>query len=274
MSDSDSCPVCGCSCLRTPYPGSPSLGECPSCGLLVRRDRWTLDNANLAYEADLGADGAERLLEQEPKRSAYYEDLVARISTTTAPCGSLLEIGCGTGGLLRALDRAGWEVEGIEPSARLRAEAEKASGAGITIHECRLEDAESKLGSRLFRAVVAIDVLEHFPDPWILPRKTSVWLEEGGFLFLQTPNAKSLRRWIQGTRWEQLAPGEHFVIHSPRSLRQLLKDCGFSNVEVETVSGSATDTPLRKTALSWLGKTLRQFDIGNGLWAVARKTSE
>jgi 2-polyprenyl-3-methyl-5-hydroxy-6-metoxy-1,4-benzoquinol methylase len=229
-------------------------------------------NANLAYEDARKAESAERLLIQEPKRSVYYDSLVARISAYTTPRGSLLEIGCGTGGLLRSLREAGWEVEGIEPSPNLRAEAEKSAGAAIAIHGRRLEDAEPNLRGRLFRAIVAIDVIEHFPDPWILPGKAFEWLEDGGFFFLQTPNAKSLRRRFQGTGWEQLAPKEHFVIHSTRSLGLVLEGCGFSEMAIETVSGRPADTPLRRTAIAWLGRLLRRFNLGNALWAVARKT--
>ncbi|NUN97709.1 MAG: class I SAM-dependent methyltransferase [Candidatus Omnitrophica bacterium] len=277
------CPVCEGGDANVPYPGLPNLVECPGCGLLFRSDWREIAAPNAAY-VEANASPA-RLLAEESERGAYYAEVSRRIRTMGVPSpaagarrgsgapgrGTLLEIGCGAGGLLTLLHAQGWTVEGIEPSGPLHAHARARLPAEVRIHPCAMEEAEPRLVHRPYQAVVALDVIEHLPDPFVLPTTAAEWLAPGGLLFLQTPNARSIRRRLQGARWEQLAPEEHFLIHSPRSLRLVLELCGFKSARIETVGGGAVDGPLRRALMRPVGRLLSLCDLGNALWAVAIK---
>lgn len=277
------CPVCEGGDANVPYLGLPDLVECSACGLLFRSDWREIAAPNAAY-VEANASPA-RLLAEESRRGPYYAEISRRIRTlrvpspgggarrgSVAPCrGTLLEIGCGAGGLLTLLHAQGWTVEGIEPSGPLHAHARARLPAEVRVHPCAMGEAEPRLVHRPYQAVVALDVIEHLPDPFVLPKTVAEWLAPGGLLFLQTPNARSIRRRLQGARWEQLAPEEHFLIHSPRSLRLVLELCGFKSARIETVGGSATDGPFRRALMKPIGHLLSLLDLGNALWAVAIK---
>jgi len=185
-----------------------------------------------------------------------------------------MEIGCGTGGLLRRFQEAGWNCEGIEPSTRLRNASATRLGDSTPIHSKRLEEADPHLIASPYDAVLGIDILEHLPDPRALPRSAYGWLKPGGRLFLQTPNAGSLRRYLQKGSWEQLAPEEHLFLHTRRSLDRLLRETGFEEVGIATISGSTTDSWGRALAMKPVGRMLGLLGLGNGLWAMARKGKE
>jgi predicted TPR repeat methyltransferase len=265
------CPACSHANSRIPFPDHPALAGCPSCGLLFRTDRFQIHDPNAAYHRDAEISRPHDLIGEEEFRQPYYETQAARISGWFDNLGSLLEIGAGTGGLLKSLEAKGWDAEGIEPSETLLAFARSRLGEKVLLHHCLLGQAEELLSLRPYRAIVALDVIEHLPDIDLLPAKAFDWLVPDGLLFLQTPNSQSLRRRLEGGRWEQIAPEEHFAIHSARSLRLLLERTGFKVESLETMSGGATDTPARRAIMNPVGRLLNLFGIGNALWAVARK---
>ncbi len=265
------CPVCESIKLARPFPSIPSFRECCSCGLLYQIQAEDGHEINRVYEDESEDHSARRILEEEVDRSRYYRDLHQRILRHLPEQGRILEIGCGTGGLLQRFQEAGWKCEGVEPSTRLRREASERLGGSVTLHSSHLEEVDSVLKHRPYDAVLGIDVIEHLLDPRIFPRKVYEWLLPGGALFLQTPNARSLRRYLERTRWEQLAPNEHLVLHTRESLTHLLQQEGYVDIEIETTSGSTTDSLTREGVMKTVGAMLKWIGMGNGLWAVARK---
>jgi len=197
--------------------------------------------------------------------------LVQRIGEKVRPPGPLLEIGTGTGGLASTMVGTGWSVEGLEPSKRLCEASQQLLGPGTSVHCRRFEEADPVLTLKPYRAVVAIDVLEHIPDPTLLPRRAFGWLADKGYLILQTPNARGLRRRIERGAWEQLAQDRHFLIHSRESLLRVLQGCGFTRIAIGTVSGTPVDGPFKRFIMRFVGGCLALLDLGNALWAVAKK---
>ncbi|MCG3196411.1 MAG: Ubiquinone biosynthesis O-methyltransferase [bacterium] len=246
-------------------------GSSPAAG--ARRDSCASDPVipRCAENHFSALEGPGTPIPMDPAREGIHAPAPTAGGSRSPGHGTLLEIGCGAGGLLTRLHAQGWTVEGIEPSGPLHAHARARLPAEVRVHPCALEEAEPRLVHRPYQAVVALDVIEHLPDPFVLPTTAAEWLAPGGLLFLQTPNARSIRRRLQGARWEQLAPEEHFLIHSPRSLRLVLELCGFKSARIETVGGGAVDGPLRRALMRPVGRLLSLCDLGNALWAVAIK---
>lgn len=211
-----------------------------------------------------------QLIAEVEARKAYTRSRAERINRYVMGHGSLLEIGSGTGALLVELRQLGWQVEGIEPSPLLNAHATGQLGKGI-VHHCQLSVAEKALHLKPYQAIAALDVIEHLPDPFLLPRKAFDWLTPGGYLFLQTPNVDSLRHRKEGAGWEQLAPGEHCILHSARSLRMVIEQAGLRVEEMRTLSGGAIDSFFRRMWMRPAETGLNLLGLGNALWAVARK---
>ncbi len=144
-------------------------------------------------------------------------------------------------------------------------------GREIPFHQYELSTAEEVLRLKPYRVIVALDVIEHLPDPFLLARRAWDWLTPGGYLFLQTPNVDSIRHRLEGARWEQLAPGEHCILHNARSLRMVIEKSGLEVENIYTLSGSATDNSFRRVWIQSAGVFLNLLGRGNALWAIARK---
>lgn len=92
---------------------------------------------------------------------------------------SVLEIGSGSGALLRELARCGADVIGVEPGA-----AEPAVDGTPVI----AEPFRAELFDRRFDAIVHYGVLEHVPDPVAFARDQLQVLADDGFIAFSVPD--------------------------------------------------------------------------------------
>lgn len=259
------CPICGADPAVRAFRALPEYRECGRCGFLWRIDKESAARRSRVYSDERVVEGQVR---DDARRLAYCRDRVRMMGRWKRPPGKLLEIGCGTGELLRLAAAEGWEVTGIEPSAALCRVARGKVGndrvVGATMEE-------SELPADGFDCIVAIDVLEHIADAWALATKAYEWLRPGGILALQTPNAWSLRRFLQRSRWNLLAPDRHVLFHTRVSLLHLLGARGFEPLEAVTVSGRGTDRGLVRRLARAYERVLSVHALGSALWVIARK---
>src|SRR3954447_7495656 len=126
----------------------------------------------------------------------------------------VLEMGFGTGLIAGELLAAGIDLEVVEGSPALCAEATRRH-PGLAVHEAMFETFEPP---HPFGAVLALHVLEHVDDPVVVAKQLGTWLEPGGVLVAVTPNAESIHRHL-GVRMglhehlDDLSPRDHLVGH-------------------------------------------------------------
>ena len=260
------CAICGATATEPLYVKyGYAIGRCTQCGLIYANPRapeatilgrYSSDYFWKEYLPSLGVtDGSFDLTEFDARHASTLQMLAAH-----APGRRLLEVGCGAGFFLKAAERAGWVVEGIELSTEAsRFAVERLE---LPIRRERAEDAPIEPGS--FHAAAMFDVIEHLFDPRAVLTAIARALMPGGTLVISTPNIDSASRYLLGIDWAVLSPLEHVYYFSEDSLRRLLEATGFSDVRFvrqhamwgpqQTINFRYTHAPggLRATATEWL----------------------
>jgi SAM-dependent methyltransferase len=143
--------------------------------------------------------------------------------------GRWLDYGFGAGALLAACGRNKWLCYGVEVAAGA---LERGRSRGWTVAIDPREDGRFPRGG--FDVVSMVEFLEHVPEPATFIDEAARWLRPGGLLFITTPNARSVNRWLLGTRWSVFSPPEHLTIWTARALRNALRRRGFRVLAVRT----------------------------------------
>ena len=170
-------------------------------------------------------DGVTRDLLAE--RDRRVEDVKEELEhVRTLPTGRILDVGCGLGYFLSAVDE-GWEKHGIELSAFA---AERASQHG-KIHQGDLRSANYP--DNHFDVVMLYHVLEHMLHPVEEIEEIFRVLKPGGTLIVGTPNFDSACARRYGEKYRMLHDPTHISLFSSDSLDRFLWDHGFFVDRVE-----------------------------------------
>jgi SAM-dependent methyltransferase len=159
----------------------------------------------------------EQYLDDIKQELAYLQDL---------PGGKILDLGCGLGFLLSALDER-WDKYGVEVSTFA---AEYAAQWG-TIFVGELQDANHP--GEFFDVVFCHHVIEHVADPVRFIGEIYRILKPSGALVLATPDFDSgcARRF--GENYRLLHDHTHISLFTNDSMHRFLRDHGFVIDHVE-----------------------------------------
>jgi 2-polyprenyl-3-methyl-5-hydroxy-6-metoxy-1,4-benzoquinol methylase len=147
----------------------------------------------------------------------------------------VLDLGCGDGWICAELAALGAQPLGVEVAA---AAVERARRQHPEL-EFRLAEIGGELPSEdnAFDVVWASEVIEHVAD-------TARWLSEvrrvlrpRGRLLVTTPNHSRLRLLAGGIERYSEPLGDHLHLYVASSLRALLEDFGFAQIEISGVGG-------------------------------------
>jgi 2-polyprenyl-3-methyl-5-hydroxy-6-metoxy-1,4-benzoquinol methylase len=263
----------------------PNVGvvECEECKLVthaqdlsndVNYESGSMHNWALGYGDSLPGPEADTL-----RRVTAINNLA-----TTINADSILDFGCGSGGMLSAF-ATNFRVIGIEPDSGAR---NTAKDLGHTV----FESAETALANNVNVGIVTLfHVIEHFYEATVELNRILKLLRPGGLLVIETPNSTDVllskyesEEFSNFTYWSH-----HPMLHSHRSLEQLVKRCGF-----EILENSGVQRYDLNNHLYWLSKgqpggheVWRDFvsngpaaayenflieqEISDTLWMVARK---
>jgi SAM-dependent methyltransferase len=181
----------------------------------------------------------------------YYEDLWERLPDELEPPsferrlaflrGSAragdraLDVGSGSGEFTAALAQAGAAAVGVEV-AQAALERARARHPGLDFRLVPL-DGPLPFEDGSFELVWASEVIEHVTD-------TARWLSEvrrvlapRGRLLVTTPSHGRLRVALGGVERFSEPLGDHLHLYTKRSLRTLLHEFGFGEVDVRAVEG-------------------------------------
>jgi SAM-dependent methyltransferase len=233
--------------------GTVQTSELPSPELLESRYADTEDDQYLDEEAGRRCT-ARRLLDLLEKR---------------VRTGRMLDIGCGHGLLMAEARDRGWDPIGLELS---HSAAGHARSLGLEVLEQTIEEAS--LPADGFDAIVAVDLIEHLPEPRDFIRRCRELLAPGGALVIATPDPESPLARAFGRRWWGYIPA-HLHLLPRRMLRELLQAEGLVLADdVPMVRDFSFDYWLaglagRGGALRWLEGALQRLRIPERPFGVA-----
>jgi len=138
-----------------------------------------------------------------------------------------IELGCATGGFLAKLADAGWQAEGVE---LVDTAADVAQRQGFSVQVGTLQSAE--LSADSYNAAFAWMVIEHLPDPKSAFDEFHRILKHDGQLAFSVPNVSCWEPFVFGRSWYVWEVPRHLQYFGPRSLRRLLTESGFDDVQI------------------------------------------
>lgn len=234
------CPLCEeTKNFRPVFDGSHKIVECEACELIFS-DRVMNPDFFDFYKEDQGEfyerpyfNVANEKGYENPDNPNYREALTRARKQITQKNPRLLDIGCGTGNLLKMAREVGFQAEGLEVSISIS----KSVADQFPIH---VYDGQYDHLPVLppFDAVAVWDVLEHLPDPVGFLRAMKKLIKPNGKLILRTINEdcllSQLSLWmyrVTGGRFKTAADRMHEIYHviyySKGTLSACLKKSGY-----------------------------------------------
>jgi SAM-dependent methyltransferase len=144
--------------------------------------------------------------------------------------GSILDIGCSSGGFLGTMKGGAWKLYGIELEASTAEKARVCAGAEVFVGDA----IDAPFPAESFDVITCSDVLEHVYDPRQFLTKVLEWLKPGGIFYAGLPNIKSWEARMLGSYWYGLELPRHLFHFSPQSVRYVMTALGFEEISIAT----------------------------------------
>jgi 2-polyprenyl-3-methyl-5-hydroxy-6-metoxy-1,4-benzoquinol methylase len=231
-----SCDLCGADECREVGVGlrfgiEARVVVCLQCGLAYQNPRMN-DGELAAFYRDTyrgvysgnNAEPAQEFIEQQTAHGRRVRD---RVTPYLSPPATILDVGCGPGGMLLPFREAGYSVVGIEPGPYAQWGRTRLS---LDVREAPFESAD--LDDVRVDAIILSFVLEHVSSPTAILRRAHELLRDEGILYVEVPNLWSIRGPV--TKYFHVA---HLTYFSPPTLVGILRKCGFQHPEVIAGSG-------------------------------------
>lgn len=248
------CPVCGGADFERLYDAGDRLGlsderfevrRCRGCGLGLTWPPATEAELARFYPDEYWGESSDPTDEWIARTQREKTSVVeAHLSG-----GRALDVGCGAGFFLRALDPARWERYGVEISPRSAAAAERFVGEG-RVFAGRFADAD--FGDVRFDLVAFWASLEHVADPRGDLERARSLMNSGGYVVVQVPNFASYQATRYGADWFSLDLPRHRAHFTPDALGRLLDATGFDVVDTRYRSETHDPHALKQSLKSRL----------------------
>ncbi len=221
------CPLCSTEHIKEIFKkNAVPYFRCLSCGFLFsgqtqnpNLDHNTLEEYEPAYI---------HYLEDSPEDAVNFSRMLAWIERFKPLKGlRVLDIGTGTGKLVRYLRRDSVDAYGIEPSAALYNRylsrepffflTDIQGLPGVSAPQARYD------------AVIISDVLEHVRAPRLFFHDLGLVLNRGAVIYVCTPNADSFFARLCGKNWHYINK-YHFSFFSRGTLRKVAEEHGLNEL--------------------------------------------
>ena len=219
------CPLCD-SPANQPFLSKLELRlvRCDRCGMIFINPAPAEMATGVFYDRAGGEYLSPEKLESDYADVRFAREL--RLFRRHCPRGSVLDVGCSSGGFLYQLSRrfpGDYQLLGTDVS---QGPLDHAAKMGVPV--ARGEFPTQTFGAK-FDAVTFWAVMEHLFDPKLFLKKAAEVLKPGGHCFILTPNQSSLAVKLLGAKYRYIFP-EHLNYFTPRTMRQ------FAEIEFEVAA--------------------------------------
>jgi 2-polyprenyl-3-methyl-5-hydroxy-6-metoxy-1,4-benzoquinol methylase len=235
--------------------------RCVRCGMIYINPQLTDQSVARIYSQDLYDQKSERLDLLLPGLERYKSRLLKKFERFRRT-QDLLDVGCFKGFFLYSAAHRGWETVGTEVSEPAVRFARQQLGLRVELGD--LLDLPHFEENR-FDIITFFDVIEHLSRPDLYLHRAHRLLRPGGLLYLETPNVRSLPRYLLGKKWT-IFHSLHRYYFQPRTIERLLVQSGFGRVRTRTVGllplGTRKDEPGRSRSTTSGYRILKHLPIG------------
>ncbi len=183
--------------------------------------------------ADYGDDYFTALYGAVPRQTAVdvaRDRLIRTLVQRYVEGGRLLEIGCGFGYLLGSFGASmpgRWRLHGTDISAHAAAVAQRRLPSS---HVVAADIQQGIPFQGLFDVLIAVNVLEHLPEPSVAARAIAAALRPGGVVVAHLPTINNaLSRWIYAHSYER--DPTHVYRPSGAEFNLLFEQAGFRTLD-------------------------------------------
>ena len=148
------------------------------------------------------------------------------------PKGELLDVGCGSGYMLKIAKEMGWDVTGLEIDP-LAVKAAREKGLNVIQGDYRKLDQFLNI----YDCIICSHVLEHVHHPLMLLKLLVKALRPQGVLFLSLPNAHSHVRERFGENWRGIEAPRHVAIPTVKKIIEHLNSLGCTAISQSDIYG-------------------------------------
>lgn len=246
---------------------------CENCTLQFMNPRYTNRYLEHYYSNYTDNDPENVRRWQEPL--LYGHDFYFQFIEKYQAPGKLLDIGCGSGYLIEAAQKRGWQVEGYDVDAQ----STQTVAARLNVPVYHGDFLKLDLPPASYDAITLHQVLEHLKTPHEYLKKINSLLKKEGVLFVAVPNVHSLsnrfKYFLEGLGFRRKRRGvyydsdHHLMYFNTKSLSKLLKARGF---EVLFVRNCHSVRPGQSSfARKWARAVTDHLFYKSAFFMIARK---
>jgi SAM-dependent methyltransferase len=220
------CPVCQSARWQLHWrKGELQIVRCCDCAMVFVNPAPAAMASGQFYDTE----GADYYLSPAKLASDYAAvrfERELRLFRKYCPRGSVLDVGCGSGGFLFQLKKRwpnDFEILGTDVSG---APLDYAESQGVPVSR---GDFLARDFGASFDAVTLWAVAEHLAEPGSFLKKSHSLLKPGGICFILVPNLRSLAVRLLGAKYRYVY-GQHLNYFSAATLGQLGRRAGFEVV--------------------------------------------
>jgi SAM-dependent methyltransferase len=250
------CWLCGSETTTAQLGGGRQRAACRRCGAMFVWPLLTAAGALAIYGNESKWTAPPGVTFTGTYDSAVRSDAFARtegyVRAALGGPGRVLDVGCGTGGLMMVFRERGWQCTGADPNvAALRICRER----GFEAFEGGIERVPD--GADPFDCVLFLNTLGYVAEPLTALRRAHSLLTPGGILVVEDPNTAfhgPVARVLSALGLKMSAmtveprPPRRLFAYSPRSYRILFERAGFEVLEMHAAALYGNRSLLRQIA--------------------------